>query len=272
MNAGKQRVLVVDDDEFVYLAVSTIFDKIGYQVVSANNGTEALRLVEAETPRCVFLDIQMPGMDGHEVCSNIRANPRTKDIPVIFVSAKDVSMGFDEEIAAGGNFFVAKPFMPNDLAVDLYFLNELNFKPSRPDLSRLRVTRALPQRETASPAASPSHSAPVADKTATEAVATPVEQVRNRARDEYQKDGADLGDVKELRLLMLSTSYRLSALIRLLEDKGIIRDGDVERTLRSIMQQERPLGRREDAVSRSSEASPHSKASDGSETQSGGAL
>ncbi len=245
MNPGKQKVLVVDDDEFVYLAVSTIFEKIGYQVIAATNGKEALRLADAEVPRCIFLDIQMPGMNGHEVCAGIRSNPKTQPIPVIFVSAKDVSKGFDEEIAAGGDFFVSKPFMPNDLAVDLYFLNEIEFKPKRPDLAKLRVTKALPKHDISSvsaPIAPPA--APPADMTlAKDAAATSLEDVRSRARDEYKKEGADLGEIKDLRFLMLSTSYRLSALIRILEEKGILREGDVDRTLRSIMQQERPLGR-----------------------------
>lgn len=255
MNSAKQKVLVVDDDEFVYLAVSTIFEKIGYQVISATNGKEALRLADAEIPRCIFLDIQMPGMNGHEVCAGIRSNPKTQSIPVIFVSAKDISKGFGEEIAAGGDFFVSKPFMPNDLAVDLYFLNEIDFKPKRPDVAKLRVTKALPKPES-SPAPAPSAptAAPPSDTTAKEAAATSLEDVRSRAREEYRKEGGDLGEIKDLRFLMLSTSYRLSALIRILEEKGILREGDVERTLRSIMQKERPLGKSNAAQNHSTQS------------------
>lgn len=255
MNSGKQKVLVVDDDEFVYLAVSTIFEKIGYQVISATHGKEALRLADAEVPRCIFLDIQMPGMNGHEVCAGIRSNPKTQSIPVIFVSAKDVSKGFDEEIAAGGDFFVSKPFMPNDLAVDLYFLNEIEFKPKRPDLAKLRVTKALPKTESSqAPTSSTPQAAPPIDTTAKEAAATSLEDIRSRAREEYKKESGDLGEIKDLRFLMLSTSYRLSALIRILEEKGILREGDVDRTLRSIMQQERPLGRSDSTRDRNAQS------------------
>lgn len=228
------KVLVVDDDEFVYLAVSHIFEKIGYEVLSASNGRLALTLAEKHLPRCIFLDIQMPGMDGYEVCSRIRSTPSTAQTPVIFVSAKDVSKGFDQEIAAGGNFFVSKPFMPDDLAVDLYYLNELNFNPTRPEVAKLRVAKPLARKE--SPPAAKAPAAPPPETT--EALSHEESELRQKARgDGLDRDSGEQ-ELRDLRLLMLSNSYRLSGLIRILEAKGIIRKDEVDNVLRSIVDQE----------------------------------
>lgn len=253
MSPSGGKVLVVDDDKFVYLAVSTIFEKIGYDVLEANNGRDALRLAEEHVPRCIFLDIQMPGMDGYEVCSRIRQNPKTRDVPVIFVSARESTGGFDREVEAGGNFFVPKPFQPNDLGVDLYFLNELDFQPSAQDLPRLRVARKLEDKKPDSTDSSPVDpaSTPAPESSgesggvgeAVEEIAGSVEEIKERAKEEYQKEDVDLEAIRELRLLMLGTSYRLAALIRLLEEKGVLRDGEVDQALQSIMNQDHALKR-----------------------------
>ena len=83
------RIMVVDDEPDLLEVVKLILESDGYQVVTAGSGQEALNKIEKETPDLVLLDIIMPKMDGWEVFSRIKSNPRTHDVPVIMLTAKD---------------------------------------------------------------------------------------------------------------------------------------------------------------------------------------
>jgi len=98
------RVLVVDDNAE---------NRAACRVVS--NGADALALVETERFDCILLDIRMPGMDGIEVCTRLRARPDGARFAILFLTAeRDVST-FDRALAAGGDDFVTKPFRPGEL-------------------------------------------------------------------------------------------------------------------------------------------------------------
>jgi two-component system response regulator VicR len=81
--------MVVDDEPDLLEVVRLILESDGYQVVTAGSGQEALDKMEKEKPDLVLLDIIMPKMDGWEVFSRIKADPKTTDIPVIMLTAKD---------------------------------------------------------------------------------------------------------------------------------------------------------------------------------------
>ncbi len=83
------KIMVVDDEPDLLEVVKLILESDGYQVVTANSGQEALDKIEKEMPDLVLLDIIMPRMDGWEVFSRIKGNPKTHDIPVIMLTAKD---------------------------------------------------------------------------------------------------------------------------------------------------------------------------------------
>jgi two-component system response regulator VicR len=83
------RIMVVDDEPDLLEVVRLILESDGYQVVTAGSGQEALDRMEKEKPDLVLLDIIMPKMDGWEVFSRIKADPKTTDIPVIMLTAKD---------------------------------------------------------------------------------------------------------------------------------------------------------------------------------------
>ncbi len=106
------RILVVDDVENNRFVLRDIIQEMGYQPVLAENGTQALKIVERLHPQIAILDIAMPEMDGYELCKLIKGNPETRDIPVIFISAfddpSDVVRGFD----CGGEDYITKPFIP----------------------------------------------------------------------------------------------------------------------------------------------------------------
>lgn len=109
-NRGKGSVLVVDDLPQNLALASSILRKAGYDPRPVASGAEALELVAAEAPDLILLDISMPGMDGYETCRRLKADERTRDIPVIFLSAaqveaEDAVRGFRE----GAVDYVTKP-------------------------------------------------------------------------------------------------------------------------------------------------------------------
>ena len=109
-------ILVVDDNaENRALALATLEDE--YRVITAVNGEEALRAVAAERPDCVLLDVRMPGMNGFEVCTKIRALAGREQTPVVFLTAlRDVET-FDAALRAGGDDFLTKPVRPTELVL-----------------------------------------------------------------------------------------------------------------------------------------------------------
>lgn len=111
------KILVVDDNvENRALAQATLEDE-GYVVLLAASGHEAVAAFDAEAPDCVLLDVRMPGMDGFEVCSRIRARAGGADVPIVFLtSLRDVDT-FDRALRVGGDDFLTKPVRPTELLV-----------------------------------------------------------------------------------------------------------------------------------------------------------
>jgi CheY-like chemotaxis protein len=87
----------------------------GYEGIAAYSGEEGLEIVGRERPDVVLLDIMMPGMDGFETCRRLKSDERTRDIPVIFVTAMTSGEYAEEAFAAGGNGFLGKPFKAREL-------------------------------------------------------------------------------------------------------------------------------------------------------------
>ncbi|MBF0399813.1 MAG: response regulator [Magnetococcales bacterium] len=116
MSLDRPKILVVDD------AVDSIrllneWLKQEYQVLAAQSGEEALRLVKREKPDLILLDVQMPGMDGLETCQHLQANPETSQIPVIFVTASRQMENELRGLEMGAVDFLTKPISPPILMV-----------------------------------------------------------------------------------------------------------------------------------------------------------
>ena len=107
------RVLVVDDDPQVVRLLRVNLELEGYEVVSANDGNEALEAVASEDPDLVICDVMMPGMDGIEVVRRLRADKQT--VPVVMLSAKAMRSDMRVGLDAGANEYVTKPFDPAEL-------------------------------------------------------------------------------------------------------------------------------------------------------------
>ena len=102
------KVLVVDDELGIRDSLSEFLTEEGYQVILASNGEEALELAEKENPQVILLDIKMPGIDGIETCKRLKAEEKTRFIPVIISTA--LWDTYVEAIEAGAEDFVTKPF------------------------------------------------------------------------------------------------------------------------------------------------------------------
>lgn len=102
------KILVVDDEEPIRELLEGFLEGQGHTVVLASNGEEALLLAEKESPHLIVLDVRMPGLDGIETCAALRANEKTRAIPIILATAfRDV---LAEALEAGVDDFVTKPF------------------------------------------------------------------------------------------------------------------------------------------------------------------
>jgi two-component system sensor histidine kinase ChiS len=114
--SSKRRVILAIDDEPINLQiVRNQLEPLGINVVTAENGLSILELIAQHNPTVVLLDIMMPGMNGYECCRIIRNHYSIADLPVVFISAKnrisDLVLGFE----AGGNEYVLKPFLREEL-------------------------------------------------------------------------------------------------------------------------------------------------------------
>lgn len=106
-------VLIVDDDPFIRkLIATTLEDVAGFELAEASDGIEAVVVAGRDTPELVFLDIDMPGMDGYEACRRLRADPDTADATIVMLTAASGDLAEREAEDAGADLFLTKPFSP----------------------------------------------------------------------------------------------------------------------------------------------------------------
>jgi sigma-B regulation protein RsbU (phosphoserine phosphatase) len=106
----RESILIVDDTPANLRLVSQMLAGRGYQVRPVPDGELALSAVRAEPPDLILLDVRMPGMDGYEVCTRLKADPQTRDIPIIFISALDATQDKVKAFTLGGVDYITKPF------------------------------------------------------------------------------------------------------------------------------------------------------------------
>lgn len=112
---SRNTVLVVDDVPVNVLLVKGMLAKQKFNVISANSGQQALDIMTHEHPDCILMDILMPNMNGFETTRAVRANPKTRDIPIIMLSALNSDSDIKEGMEAGANEFMTKPFVQDRL-------------------------------------------------------------------------------------------------------------------------------------------------------------
>lgn len=119
-NAGDQKtLLLIDDDPNLILLVKDYLEFRGYQVITAENGREALDILTGETPDMIICDVMMPEMDGYAFVEHVRGNPETDWIPVLFLSAKGQSQDRVKGLNTGADVYMVKPFEPEELVAQV---------------------------------------------------------------------------------------------------------------------------------------------------------
>lgn len=113
MKSNDGKILIVDDEPDIVLALVTILEDAGYKVVSTDSGDHLEQLVETEQPALILLDMLLSGWDGREIARRLKARQATRHIPILMLSAHPVAM--QEASAAGADDFLAKPFELDEL-------------------------------------------------------------------------------------------------------------------------------------------------------------
>ena len=134
-NTNKQKILIVDDTpENIQILMETLKDD--YKIVAAINGEKALKIAEmAPLPDIILLDIMMPDMDGYEVCNRLKDNEKTRDIPVVFITALTEEEDEAKGLGLGAVDYIAKPINPD--LVKARVRNHLELKDYRDHLEKL---------------------------------------------------------------------------------------------------------------------------------------
>lgn len=118
-NTTKKRLLAVEDDARLLEAIAVCLETEGYEVMTARNGQEAFVRIAETIPDLIISDVMMPRGDGFSLVKNLRSNPRTDLIPVIFLTAKDGRANRLNSIRAGVDAHLTKPFEPEELVATI---------------------------------------------------------------------------------------------------------------------------------------------------------
>jgi twitching motility two-component system response regulator PilG len=119
------KVMVIDDSKTIRRTAETLLTKAGCDVLTADNGFEALPIISSQHPEILFIDIMMPRLDGYQTCALIKNNPKFSSTPVVMLSSKDGLFDRAKGRAVGAEQYLTKPFTREDLlgAIRTHLLN-----------------------------------------------------------------------------------------------------------------------------------------------------
>ncbi|MFW6161720.1 MAG: response regulator [Planctomycetota bacterium] len=115
----RERILVVDDEADTQAMLQALLEAEGYAVETAADGAKALEHVQAARPDLILLDIMMPQMDGLEVCDRLRFDPETRDVPIIFLTARQDPAVKSRASILDAYAYIEKPFDPDALLAEV---------------------------------------------------------------------------------------------------------------------------------------------------------
>jgi DNA-binding NarL/FixJ family response regulator len=113
------RLLLIDDDPNLVVLVKDYLELRGYVVEAAKNGRDALRLLEKGLPNLIICDVMMPEMDGYTFVKQVRENPQTSWLPILFLSAKGQMQDRVTGLSKGADVYMVKPFEPDELVAQI---------------------------------------------------------------------------------------------------------------------------------------------------------
>lgn len=119
-NPRNYTILIVDDLVENLILLSNFIEKFGYENTFAKNGKEAIASVEKNKPDLILLDLMMPVMNGLECCQKLKADPNSRDIPIIFITASLEEKHLIKALELGGNDYVTKPLNKNELRTRIH--------------------------------------------------------------------------------------------------------------------------------------------------------
>jgi CheY-like chemotaxis protein len=114
------KILVVEDEVITSDLLRRYFEMVGYQVVSALTGSNAIKIAAEEQPEVIILDIMLPDMDGYEICRQLRSDERTKLMPIIFLTQKDERRDRLDGLGLGADDYITKPFDVEELRLRVH--------------------------------------------------------------------------------------------------------------------------------------------------------
>ena len=141
MTTDKRPVVLLVDDTPANLSLLSNILKDHYNIKVANNGAKALKLAFAAPPDLILLDVMMPDMDGYEVCRQLKSNPDTRDIPVLFLTAKNQPEDEELGLSLGAMDYIHKPISPPIIKARVH--NHLNMKLQTDMLKKLSYIDGL---------------------------------------------------------------------------------------------------------------------------------
>lgn len=130
-----KRLLLIDDDPNLILLVKDYLEFRGYEVITAENGREALEVLGQDIPDMIICDVMMPEMDGYKFVNLVREDERTSWIPVLFLSAKGQSQDRVKGLNIGADVYMVKPFEPEELVAQVEASLKQSFRQQRQNIA-----------------------------------------------------------------------------------------------------------------------------------------
>lgn len=109
------KILVAEDEPDIRELIAFTLRFSNFEVELAANGIEAVEKAQAAQPTLILMDVRMPRMTGYEACRQLKENPQTCDIPIVFLSAKGQEAEIQQGLESGAEQYILKPFAPDDL-------------------------------------------------------------------------------------------------------------------------------------------------------------
>jgi CheY-like chemotaxis protein len=109
------KILIADDETNLRFLIRETLADPALQILEAMDGPETLRLARSQHPKMILLDVVMPGLGGVEVCRQLKADPATRDIQIVMLTAHSQTKDREQARAAGADYFITKPFSPAQL-------------------------------------------------------------------------------------------------------------------------------------------------------------
>ena len=122
----KTKILIADDEKYLHDLLAKVLSADEFDMLHAYDGKEALRLAEEQLPALIVLDVMMPAMDGRDICKRLKSSPKTKDMKIIMLTAKDQQHDRILGLQLGADDYISKPCSMNYLARRIKIASDRN--------------------------------------------------------------------------------------------------------------------------------------------------